>query len=725
MLIIIHQLLSFLFSDFTMKKFKDIRSIFKVKTSSGSSTTANNDIGRSTTDTALTLESNQTPTTSMGILCDGDEVGQNGKEGTSSTTAQRHVDLGSLQTGPSQPRINFPKSQAGDRQRSFSAKYYMFDWLEYSVIEDKVFCFVCRQFLTEVTRDQNEKFVTTGFSKWKKLNEVLKKHNDSLLHIQCTEKYISYKHSMEAGNVLEKIIIQHEEEVIRNRDYLVKLIDIMLCLVRQGLPLRGHRENSLSKNRGNFLEISEVFAKYDTNFLRHLEQHLSYCSPKVQNEIIDIISKLTLNQIVNEVRKCGFFSLMVDEARCYKEEQLSVTIRYVKNLEVEERFLGFLDCSASRDSEGLSKLILEFLDKCELSNMPIIAQSYDGASVMSGKNRGVQAIIRETHPHAVYIHCLAHRVNLVVVDSCAAVSAATAFFNTLQALYVHFCQPGNHASLIRVRDTLGIKNFQEMSSLSTTRWSCRYENCKAVLTNYELIKQVLEEEVNQAQDKNCVEAIGLLSCIQKPEFVVSLYIFHSVLLISNVLCKFFQNKDATLGRATEIITGTITSFEEKRNQFDLLWEEIQKFADEHDISLEPVRVSKKRKQPERMKDYYTDSTLGKSAFLDSSSDTNISDYWKINIYYQIMDNIIGNFKKRFENLPLAESVDSFVKLDSSGSKDFIENYKTVVEIDTILLQAETLVMGNILKNKGLEADLDNLKLCVKPDVTPNLYKLLQ
>lgn len=248
-----------------MKKFKDIRSFFKTKTSNGSSTTGNKDFGTSTTDT--TLESNQAPSTSKGISCNADDLEKNGMEGSNSTTTQRYVDLGTLQTGPSQPRINFPKHQAGDRQRSFSAKYYTFDWLEYSVIEDKAFCFVCRNFLTGVTRDQNEKFVTTGFSKWKKLNEVLKKHNDSLLHIQCTEKYIAYKHSLEAGSVHEKIIIQHEEEVVRNRDYLVKLIDIMLCLVRQGLPLRGHRENALSKNRGNFLEISEVFAKYDTNFL--------------------------------------------------------------------------------------------------------------------------------------------------------------------------------------------------------------------------------------------------------------------------------------------------------------------------------------------------------------------------------------------------------------------------------------------------------------------------
>ncbi|KAK5640024.1 hypothetical protein RI129_010835 [Pyrocoelia pectoralis] len=128
---------------------------------------------------------------------------------------------------------------------------------------------------------------------------------------------------------------------------------------------------------------------------------------------------------------------MVDEARCYKQEQLSVAIRYTVGLEVEERFLGFVDCSSSRDAESLKILIKKYLSKCSLLNNAIlIGQSYDGASVMSGKHQGLQAKIREDHPH-----CLAHRMNLVIVDSCAKVSTAAAFFNTLEAIYVHFLNP--------------------------------------------------------------------------------------------------------------------------------------------------------------------------------------------------------------------------------------------------------------------------------------------
>lgn len=56
-----------------------------------------------------------------------------------------------------------------------------------------------------------------------------------------------------------------------------------------------------------------------------------------------------------------------------------------------------------------------------MSNVPIIEQSYDGAAVMSGSVGGVQTKLRQSHPsasQAVYVHCMAHKVNLVVVDMC-------------------------------------------------------------------------------------------------------------------------------------------------------------------------------------------------------------------------------------------------------------------------------------------------------------------
>ena len=49
----------------------------------------------------------------------------------------------------------------------------------------------------------------------------------------------------------------------------------------------------------------------------------------------------------------------------------------------------------------------------------MIGQGDDGASSMFGKEKGVQAIVKESRSLAVYIHCSAHVFNFVLVKSCA------------------------------------------------------------------------------------------------------------------------------------------------------------------------------------------------------------------------------------------------------------------------------------------------------------------
>jgi len=638
------------------------------------------------------------------------------------------TDLGTLQTGPKQPVIDFPKTLFGDRNRSFSDVYYKkHQWLEYSVEKDRAYCFVCRHFFTGVVRDQNEKFIKTGFSKWKKLSAAIEKHEKSGPHSDCHQKYLGYQMTKASGTVHERVLNQSEEEIEEKKRYLTKVADIVSYLSCQGMPLRGHQESSDSQNRGNFIELCKLFAKYDDGFEKHFLQRLNYCSPTVQNEIIDIAASLTIQEIVKEVRECGFYSLMVDEAKCHKEEQLSIILRYVKGLEPTERFLGFLNCSKSRDAESLSQMIQDFLIKCGLENIPMIAQSYDGASVMSGKNAGLQAKMKMIHPYAVYIHCLAHKVNLVVVHSCSNIQSAKVFFNTLESLHIHYSQPGNHANLAEIQKKLGIKGGKELSSLSCTRWSARYANCNVVINNFNAIKEALEKEINDARDGGMVEAIGLLRSITKPEFVVNLFVIHSVLSVTQVLSKYLQGTDATLGRASSVISSVQTTFSENRNNFDGLWREIEEFSNINDISLEPLSVSKKRKQqlPEKLNEYCVETAVGKSQLTDLPSDTKPREYWKINVFNRVMDNVLSHFKHRFESVPLAEAADAFTLLNLAEAEDFINNYKVILNIDTHSLNAEATVLRNILKNKGLEVSLKTVKKEVSKDIMPNVYKLLQ
>jgi len=104
---------------------------------------------------------------------------------------------------------------------------------------------------------------------------------------------------------------------------------------------------------------------------------------------------------------------------------LAFCVRYPKGLTVNERFLGFIDVSKSQKAEALASKMFEFIDSLNLNSIPIIAQSYDGAAVMSGCKNGLQTKIRQKHPEAIYTHCMAHKLNLVVVDTCNYIKVST------------------------------------------------------------------------------------------------------------------------------------------------------------------------------------------------------------------------------------------------------------------------------------------------------------
>ena len=61
------------------------------------------------------------------------------------------------------------------------------------------------------------------------------------------------------------------------------------------------------------------------------------------------------------------------------------------------------------------------------------------ASVMSGKHAGVQKILRDNYiPCAMYIHCYAHQLNLVVCDVSNVVPYLSEFYAVIGRIHSYF-----------------------------------------------------------------------------------------------------------------------------------------------------------------------------------------------------------------------------------------------------------------------------------------------
>jgi Domain of unknown function (DUF4371) len=250
------------------------------------------------------------------------------------------------------------------------------------------------------------------------------------------------KDSDVTGNVLNKVDLQHKEAVTHNREAVASLIRAVLFCARQSIATRGHREskhaaNDDGMNHGNFTELCDLLELENPEMARkshRLPTNATYMSKKAQEDFLQAIAAVIQQQIVHEVEDAGMYALIVDEAR---DNSCTECIRYYQKTEckIVERFLGFVLLNAL-SAEAFTTTILDFLAHIGLDVKKCIVQSYDGASVMSGVNNGVQKLIRDASRNPCpYIHCHAHRVNLVLAYEAKRVDLVAYTVGLLDATY--------------------------------------------------------------------------------------------------------------------------------------------------------------------------------------------------------------------------------------------------------------------------------------------------
>lgn len=151
-----------------------------------------------------------------------------------------------------------------------------------------------------------------------------------------------------------------------------------------------------------------------------LARNATYISPRSQNYIIDVIGiDIIRANIIEEVKKAEFYSVLADEVSSHNTEHLPICVRFVDDsFEIREDFIGYAKLERVR-AQDIANAIKGMLLEVGLSLNELQGQGYDGASTMAGERSGVQQKIREIQSKALYAHCAGHSLNLAIVNSCS------------------------------------------------------------------------------------------------------------------------------------------------------------------------------------------------------------------------------------------------------------------------------------------------------------------
>lgn len=74
-------------------------------------------------------------------------------------------------------------------------------------------------------------------------------------------------------------------------------------------------------------------------------------------------------------------------------------------------------------------------------------------------------------------------------------------------MYILLCLLLNNYTFLEIKNKLKIKN-KSITRISDTRWSCRYHNCKVIMENYPALIEVLNEEIEDNNDRDVAQAKG-------------------------------------------------------------------------------------------------------------------------------------------------------------------------------------------------------------------------
>ena len=360
-----------------------------------------------------------------------------------------------LRQGPCKPTGPFPKD---GNKRSFSTSLYFKtnettnqviprQWLCYSQKLDSVYCEHCWLFAERDSTYFRSAWVT-GIKDWQGLSKKIKAHESSEVHMKACVTYDCWKNGLTLSKVADEM---SKREVSYWTSVLTRVTDVTLTLASCNLAFRGHREKIGAPNNGNFLSIIELLSRYDpvlNELLTKRESKLTYLSYKIQNELIELLASAVHKNIIDDITNAQFFSVITDTTQdITKVDQLSQIFRYVDvekndkdepvNIVIRESFVGFTDVT-DHSAASLTEKTVKMVEDRGLKLTNCRGQGYDGASVMSGIYTGVQARISALEPNAVYVHCAAHNLNLVLNDACDGIPAIKAFYDIVQKIYVFF-----------------------------------------------------------------------------------------------------------------------------------------------------------------------------------------------------------------------------------------------------------------------------------------------
>ena len=258
----------------------------------------------------------------------------------------------------------------------------------------------------------------------------------------------------------------------------------------------------------------------------------------------------------------GQFSLLVDESHDASiKEQMIVILRFLNKQRETLEMLLCVEHVVETTSASLKRSLDKVFATHNLSMSRLRGQGYDGASNMRGQLNGLKKLVLDDNPHAFYVHCFAHQLQLVVVAFVKGVLAVSDFFGYTNIIVTTVSSSCRRKDVLLQKHhdkiVLQLENGEIMKGRGKhqetiiarpgdTRWGSHQRTLFRIYQMWDSVIQVLHAIcLDGENDGDKGKASVLMKQMEVFEFVLILHLMIKVLGLTNDLSQALQQRTKT------------------------------------------------------------------------------------------------------------------------------------------------------------------------------------
>ncbi|KAJ8375727.1 hypothetical protein SKAU_G00063070 [Synaphobranchus kaupii] len=334
---------------------------------------------------------------------------------------------------------------------------------------------------------------------------------------------------------------------------LVSAFDRMDAAIKEKMVKLFNIAYFIAKEEAAFTMFPKLVALHQMN---GLDLGSTYNNDQACRIFITAIGSCFFEELQQSLKSARFFSIMSDSSvdRSVKDQEL-IYCTYLQNGKPVNQLIQIVALDHAH-SQGILDAILAGLLKVVVGEgdlkKRLVGFGCDGTSVMLGVNNGVTARLQRLCPSLVPIWCVAHRLELVALDSVKQVPQLQDIKQTLRAIHKHYtCSAKASRELEEISKAMEI-SIVRPGNTEGTRWLPHMSHAlEALMRNYRPILMHFENHASDPNDKEASAAMkGRAKLVQKSlkqyKMLLFIHLMLDVLQELKQLSLLFQRDGLTL-----------------------------------------------------------------------------------------------------------------------------------------------------------------------------------